>query len=102
VTSRVASGRIAEVTAAPVAAAPADTLRGYLVGLGGTCREEAQRGGHEGGTAELHRLTPRDGAGVQSGRQVVEGASYPSFVSLHQQLETSFPYSTPMHLHTEQ
>jgi hypothetical protein len=73
---------VAEVAASTVAPTPADTLRGYLVGIGPSGPDEAQRGGHEGSAAELHRLTARDRAGVKAHRQVVEGAGHTSFASL--------------------
>jgi hypothetical protein len=54
------------------------------LGLGTPRREQAQRRGGDGGTGELHRLTPRDGSSLQTGSQVVEGVDA-SFFSLHQQ-----------------
>jgi hypothetical protein len=80
---------VTEVTAVPVAATPADTLRSYVLTLSLSRTDEAQRGGHEGSAGELHSPAPRDRAGVQASRQVVEGASYP-FFSLHQQRNFSF------------
>jgi hypothetical protein len=67
-TPGAATTRVTEVTASTVAPTPADTLSGYLVGIGASGPDEAQRGGHEGGAAELHRLTARDRAGVQAHR----------------------------------
>ena len=81
---------VAEVTAVPVAATPADTLRFYVLTLSLSRPEQAQRGGHEGGTGELHSPAPRDHTGVKASRQVVEGASRP-FFSVHQQRNFSFP-----------
>jgi hypothetical protein len=84
---------VAEVTAVPVAATPADALRFYVLTFSLSRPEQAQRGGHEGGTGELHSPAPRDRTGVKASRQVVEGASRP-FFSLHQQRNfsiTSFP-----------
>jgi hypothetical protein len=85
---------VAEVTAVPVAATPADALRSYLLTLSLSRPEQAQRGGYECSTAELHRLAARDRTGVQASRQVVERASHPLF-SLHQQRNFSFPSFPP-------
>jgi hypothetical protein len=56
-------------------------------GLGLLRGEETQRGGRQGGAAQLYRLTPRDGATLQTRSQLVEGlvciprmASLPSSV----------------------
>jgi hypothetical protein len=80
---------VAEVTAAPVAATPADALCSYVLTLSLSRPDETQRGGHEGSTGELHSSTPRDRPGIQATRQVVEGASHP-FFSLHQQRTSPF------------
>jgi hypothetical protein len=85
---------VAEVTAVPVAATPADALRFYVLTLSLSRPEQAQRGGHEGSTGELHSPAPRDRTGVQASSQVVEGASRP-FFSLHQQRNFSFPSFPP-------
>ena len=85
---------VAEVTAVPVAATPADALRSYVLTLSLSRPEQAQRGGHEGSTGELHSPAPRDHTGVKASRQVVEGASRP-FFSLHQQRNFSFPSFPP-------
>lgn len=85
---------VAEVTAVPVAATPADALRFYVLTLSLSRPEQAQRGGHEGGTGELHSPAPRDRTGVKASRQVVEGASRP-FFSVHQQRNFSFPSFPP-------
>ena len=53
--------------------------------------EEPQCGSHEGSAAELYCLTARDCAGVQTPGQVVEGVNT-SFISLHQQRNSSFPF----------
>jgi hypothetical protein len=85
---------VAEVTAVPVAATPADALRSYVLTLSLSRADEAQRGGHEGSAGELHSPAPRDRTGVQASRKVVEGASRP-FFSLHQQRNFSFPSFPP-------
>jgi hypothetical protein len=85
---------VAEVTAVPVAATPADALRSYVLTLSLSCPEQAQHWGYECSAAELHRLAARDHAGVKASRQVVEGASRPLF-SLHQQRNISFPSFPP-------
>jgi hypothetical protein len=84
---------VAEVTAVPVAATPADTLRYYVLTLSLSRTDEAQRGGHDGSTGELYSPAPRDRTGVQASRQVVKGASRP--FSLHQQRNFSFPSFPP-------
>jgi hypothetical protein len=85
---------VAEVTAVPVAATPADALRFYVLTLSLFRSEQAQGGGHEGSAAELYSPAARDRTGVQASRQVVEGASRP-FFSLHQQRNFSFPSFPP-------
>jgi hypothetical protein len=85
---------VAEVTAVPIAATPADALRYYVLTLSLSRADEAQRGGHDGSTGELHSPAPRDRTGVQASHQVVEGASRP-FFSLHQQRNFSFPSFPP-------
>jgi hypothetical protein len=85
---------VAEVTAVPVAATPSDALRSYVLTLSLSRPKQAQRGGYEHSTAELHRLAARDHAGVKAHRQVIEGASRP-LLSLHQQRNISFPSFPP-------
>ena len=85
---------VAEVTAVPVAATPADALRFYVLTVSLSRPKQAQRGGHEGSTGQLHSPAPRDHTGVKASRQVVEGASRP-FFSLHQQRNFSFPSFPP-------
>ena len=85
---------VAEVTAVPVAATPADALRFYVLTVSLSRPKQAQRGGHEGSAGELNCPAPRDRTGVQASRQIVEGASRP-FFSLHQQRNFSFPSFPP-------
>jgi hypothetical protein len=59
---------VAEVTAVPVAATPADALRYYVLTLSLSRADEAQRGGHDGSTGELHSPAPRDHTGVKATR----------------------------------
>jgi hypothetical protein len=60
-----------------------------FVGLGTPRGEEAQRGGRKGSARKLYRPTPRDCPALQTRRQVVEGVNT-SFISLHQQRNSSF------------
>jgi hypothetical protein len=57
----------AEVIAAPLALTLRDLDFDFL-GLGTPCPQEAQCGAHKGSARELYRLTPRDGAGLQTSR----------------------------------
>jgi hypothetical protein len=85
------SMRVTEVPASPEAATP--TTRGRLDLRVGTPRsEEPERGGSDGGPGDLYRLGARDRPGVQTHREVVEGADT-SFISLGQQRKSPFPSS---------
>src|SRR3712207_3954890 len=70
--------------------APGNRYLDFLC-LGTPLGKEAQRGSHEGGAAELHRPTARDGAALQTSRQVVEGANT-SFISPHQLRNSSLHF----------
>jgi hypothetical protein len=89
-TVTVPSTSRAEVTASLVTASPLPTVGVRLNGIGAARTDSAQRGGHERSTGELYRPTPRDGAGIQTRRQIVEGAIDP-FFSPHQHRNSSLP-----------
>jgi hypothetical protein len=78
-----------EVPAFPTAATPLGR-DGDGFALGTSRCEEAKRGGRNGSPSQLYCLTPRDRAGVQAHRQVVEGANT-SFISPGQQRISPFP-----------
>jgi hypothetical protein len=78
----------AEVTASLPAATLGD-LGLYVISVGFPRPDEAKRGGHQGSAGELYHSTPRDGAGIQTRRQIVEGVIDP-FFSPHQQRNSSF------------
>jgi hypothetical protein len=87
------SPSFAEVVAAPTALTPRDRRFDIFwddLGVGTPRPQEAQRGAHKGSARELYRLTPRDRAGVQTSRQVVEEGC-PFLVSVRQQRNFSFP-----------
>ena len=91
-TSTVSSTSLAEVTASLIAAPSLSTeaLRLDAFGIGFPRADKAQRRGHQGSAGELYRSTPRDGAGIQTRRQVVEGAIDP-FFSPRQHRNSSIP-----------
>lgn len=99
--SGVASCRVTEVATPSVAAAPAPAFCSDLLGLGRPRPDDAQRGGQECGAADLHRPAACDRAGVQTDRQIVEGAGHPSFTTLRQQRSASFLSRTPQLLEKE-
>ena len=96
----------AELTAVLMAAPPllTETVRfDDLFGIGAARTDNAQRGGHKCSTGELYRPTPRDHAGVQTHRQVVQRAPPTSFISFRQQRDSSLPHHAPQQfcLHSE-
>jgi hypothetical protein len=99
-TPGVASRRVAEVAATPITATPADA-QGRDLGVSLPRPDQTHRRGYQGSTGELYGPSPGDRAGIQTRRQLVEGAGHPSFFSPHQQRNSSFQLpERPYHLHT--
>ena len=93
----------AELTAVLIAAPPLLTLALRFDGLGIGRTDSGKRRGHERSAGELYRPTPRDHAGVQTHRQVVQRAPPTSFISFRQQRDSSLPHHAPQQfcLHSE-